>query len=333
MRCLVTGASGFIGGHLVERLVRDGHAVRGLVRGGSDTSLLRRLGAELVVGDLGDPASLAAAVRGCGAVVHCGAVVSDWGLPEEIRRINVDGTRNLMEAAGPEAVDRFVHLSSTDVYGYPGDRAVEETRRPARFANWYAQTKLMAEDEVRAAGAAHGLDTVILRPATVYGPRSVAVIGEMARAIRGGYMLSVRGGRPVAGLCYVENLVDAIVLALEGPNATGQAFNVTDGLDVTWRQFTGDLADGLGCRRPWLSLPYPVANGVAFALEHSYRVLRRATGLRLAPLLSRQAVHVLGKNQDFSNRKAGELLGWEPRVAYRPGLEATIAWLRSEYLR
>ena len=141
-------------------------------------------------------------------------------------------------------------------------------------------------------------------------------------------MLLVDGGRAVAGLCYVDNLMDAAVLALRHEAAPGHAFNVSDGLDVTWREFTDGLAEGLGCSKVRWSLPYWMANGVGFSLEHGYRLLRRTTGLNAPPLLSRQAVQVLGKNQDFSNRKARELLGWEPRVDYATGLEATVAWLR-----
>ncbi len=145
-------------------------------------------------------------------------------------------------------------------------------------------------------------------------------------------MLLIDRGRAVAGLSYIENLVDLAVLVLHDSRAPGEAFNVTDGLDVTWRRFLGDLAAGLGYRAPRMSLPYPAAYGLAYSLEHGYRLLRRTTGLSSAPLLSRQAVHVLGRNQDFSNRKARELLGWEPRISYPAGLEATLAWLREDYL-
>jgi nucleoside-diphosphate-sugar epimerase len=132
----------------------------------------------------------------------------------------------------------------------------------------------------------------------------------------------------VAGLSYVDNVADAALLALQEAAAQGQAFNVTDGLDITWRQFLSDLADGLGYPRPRWSLPYGVAIAAAFALEHGYRWLRKGTGLRTPPLLSRQAVHVLGRDQDFSNEKARSLLGWRPRTDYPAGLDATLAWLR-----
>jgi len=310
--------------------VEEGHQVRCLVRATSDTSLLEKLDVEIAVGDLTSAGSLAAAAQGCRYVFHCGAHVSDWATTEELKRINVEGTRNLLEASIDASVERFVHFSTTDVYGYPGDGAIDETHSATRFRNWYSQTKLAAEAEVRHMSELDGMDGVILRPATVYGPRSTAVIGEIARAMRNGNMLLVDRGRPVAGLCYVDNLMDAAVLALRHEAAPGQAFNITDGLDVTWKEFTDGLAAGLGCSEVRWSVPFWVANAIGSSLERGYRVVRKTTRLRTTPLLSRQAVHVLGRNQDFSNRKAQELLAWEPRVEYEAGLEATLAWLRAE---
>jgi ornithine--oxo-acid transaminase len=330
--CLVTGATGFIGGSLTRRLVQEGYSVRCLVRPSSDTTLLDQQDVQIAVGDLTSARSLAHAVDGCHYVFHCGALVSDWSTKDEIVRTNVGGTRSLLKASVDASVHRFIHFSTTDIYGHPDRAEIDEAYAAKRFRNWYAQTKLEAEAEVRRMEAAHALDAVILRPATVYGPGSMDVIGEIARAIRGRNMLLVDGGRAVAGLCYVENLLDAAVLALRHEAAPGHAFNVSDGLDITWREFTDSLAEGLGCPKVRWSLPYWMAHGVGFSLEHGYRLLRRTTGLNAPPLLSRQAVQVLGNNQAFSNRKAREMLGWEPRVDYSAGLEATLAWLKSQSL-
>jgi nucleoside-diphosphate-sugar epimerase len=328
--CLITGASGFIGGHLAQRLVGDGYRVRCLARSTSDTSQLDALGVEIVVGDLASAETLAGAAAGCRYVFHCGALVSDWATVSEITRVNVEGTRNLLAVSCDAAVERFIHFSTTDIYGHPGGLAVDETCVAQRFRNWYAQTKLAAEADVRRTADAHELDVVILRPATVYGPGSKDVIGEIARALRNGTMLLIAHGRAIAGLCYVENVVDAAVLAVTSRSASGQAFTVSDGLPVTWKGFTDDLAAGLGCSPARWSLPYSIANAIGFSLEHGYRALRRTTHLRTPPLLSRQAVQVLGRNQDFSNRKARELLGWQPLIDYPTGIGATIAWLLAE---
>ena len=336
--CLVTGASGFIGGHLAKRLAAGGRPVRCLVRASSDTSQLDGLDVELAIGDLTNPSSLARATEGCNHVFHCGALVSDWATTLEIRNANVAGTRNLLDASVAASVERFIHFSTTDVYSHPqtGSRPqmapIEESCTAQRFGNWYAQTKREAEAAVLSTHAQRALDAVILRPATVYGPGSRDVVGEIARAIRSRNMLLVDGGRAIAGLCYVDNLIDAAVLAADSVAAPGEAFNITDGLDVTWREFTDDLATGLGRAKVRWSMPYWLASGIGFSLEHGYRALRRMTGLTTAALLSRQAVQVLGRDQWFSNSRARELLGWEPRVGYEDGLAATLAWLRSDYL-
>ncbi|HTZ86763.1 MAG TPA: NAD-dependent epimerase/dehydratase family protein, partial [Solirubrobacteraceae bacterium] len=282
-------------------------------------------------GDLTSASSLARAVKDCDYVFHCGALVTDWATTQEITRTNVEGTRSLLEASVGASVKRFIHFSTTDVYGHPSDAAIEEDFAPGSFSNWYAQTKLDAEAEVRRAQEAHELQAVILRPATVYGPGSREVVGEIARAIRARNMLLVDGGRAIAGLCYVDNLIDAALLALRHEDAPGQTFNVSDGLSVTWREFTDSLAEGLGYGKVRWSMPFWFANGVGFSLEHGYRLLRRTTGLSAPPLLSRQAVQVLGCNQDFSNRRARETLGWEPRVNYAEGLRETLIWLRETY--
>jgi nucleoside-diphosphate-sugar epimerase len=330
--CLVTGATGFIGGRLAARLAADGYAVRCLARSSSDTSLLEQLDVQIVIGDLLDADSLARAVEGCQFVLHCGALVSDWATTREIVAINVGGTRSLLEAAVDAGVRRFLHVSSTDVYGFPDSAEIDESHVASGFCNWYSQTKREAEAEVRRVEQAHALDSVILRPATVYGPGSKEVIGEIARAIEARHMLLIDGGRPIAGLCYVENLIDALEISLRHEAAPGNAFNVSDGLAVTWRELTDGLAAGLACPRVRWSLPYRLANSIGFSLEHGYRLLRRSTGLSAPPLLSRQAVQVLGRDQDFSNRKLRETLGWEPRVGYEQGLQDTLAWLKDEYL-
>lgn len=322
---LVTGATGFIGGHIARSLARDGRPVRALARATSDTSGLA--GVELVRGDLADPDALRRAAEGCASAIHCAALVSDWATRAEIVAVNVDGTAHVVDACRAAGVARLVHVSTTDVYGHPGGPGVDESRPPGPFRNWYAQTKLEAEAVVRASG----VPAVIVRPATVYGPGSVDVVGQIADAVLAGHMLLIAHGRANAGLAYVANVVDLVVAALDHPDAPGETFNATDGLDVTWRTFVTDLATGLGGAPARWSLPYRPAAALGRGLEQTYRLVRRATGLTLPPLLSRQAVQVMGIDQDFSNARARERLGWAPRVTYADGLQATLQWLTARF--
>jgi nucleoside-diphosphate-sugar epimerase len=152
----------------------------------------------------------------------------------------------------------------------------------------------------------------------------------MAKALRAGTMLVVDGGVRVAGLCYIDNLVDAALLVLKHEAAPGQAFNISDGVKITWKQFLDNLASGIGGKPVRLSAPYWLANALGSGLEIGYRRVRELTRLRSKPLLSRQAVQVLGSDQSFSTRKAQEVLGWNPRVDYDTGLRSTIDWLQQQ---
>jgi nucleoside-diphosphate-sugar epimerase len=284
-----------------------------------------------VVGDLTDRASLARAVDGCELVIHSAAMVSDWGTVEEIRATNTVASADLGVYAARAGVRRFLQISTTDVYGYPGGRDVTEDFVADGFANWYSQTKRDAETLLRRIAQETGMEVVFLRPASVYGPRSTDVVGELATALKGGYLPLIDGGRAVAGLVYVDNVVDAVAAVMSHPAAAGQAYNVTDGLDVTWARFLADIAEGIGCGPPRLKLPFGVALGVGIALEEGYRRLRKLTGVHTAPLLSRQAVQVLALDQDFSHAKLTSQLRWHPRVGYAPGLAATVDWLCDDY--
>ena len=229
------------------------------------------------------------------------------------------GGRRVGAAVRAPVVDRRLWLSATRGRRALSRRRIsqlvlgDQARRPSSRSSEHSRRR--------------ALQTVILRPATVYGPGSVELIGELDRAIRGRYMVLIDGGHSIAGLVYIDNLLDAAMLALSHDDAPSQAFNVTDGLDVTWRQFTDGLAGGLGAPPVRFSLPYAAAAGIGRTLEGGYRTLRRATSRELPPLLSRQAVHTLGLNQAFSNRKARDVLGWEPRVGYEDGLRRTVQWL------
>ena len=286
--CLVTGATGFIGGRLA-RATGAGGPFGALPRAREQRHVAAR-GARRPARRRRPHRARARSLAPWRAVATC-STAARWyrtGPPRRRSPASTSQARGICSRPSVGAsVRRFVHFSTTDVYGHPDGAAIDETYTATRFRNWYAQTKLDAEAEVRRVEEAAALDAVILRPATVYGPGSTDVIGEIARAIQGRHMLLIDGGRAVAGLCYVENLIDAAVLALGHEAAPGHAFNVSDGLDVTWKEFTDDLAEGLGCSKVRWSLPYWLASGVGFSLEHGYRLLRRThRPERAAPALA-----------------------------------------------
>jgi 2-alkyl-3-oxoalkanoate reductase len=185
-----------------------------------------------------------------------------------------------------------------------------------------------AVDRARPAGARphdqHGLPAVLLRPVMVYGPGCQNYVGQVVQHLRRGSLALFDGGRHVAGLAYVENVVDAICLADAVPEALGQTMNVCDDSPVTWRQYFDTLADGLGIRRPRFSVSTAAVYAAAFPSEAIARCLR----LRHRPWLTRLAVLELGQPQVYDISLARRILGFAPQVALDEAIEATVRWVR-----
>ncbi|TWU29838.1 NAD-dependent epimerase/dehydratase family protein [Bythopirellula polymerisocia] len=322
--CLVTGGTGLIGSHLVQRLRAAGSPVRALVRSGGNTAWLENLDVELAQGDLCDPQSLIRAVKGASTVFHCGGLVSDWGARSEFHATNVIGTRNIARAAAKEKIHCFVHLSSASVYGYPTKGRISE-HAPLRSRRIpYIESKILAEQEVWDAVRRDGLKATMLRPVMVFGPRCQNYVGEVVRHLAAGSMLLLDDGRHVAGLAYVENVVDAILQAAATPAALNQAMNVCDDLPVTWKDYIDALADGIGAQRVRFSLPTRVAYPVSMAMEGAARVFCR----RQRPLLTRLAVLELGQPQVYDIGLARQLLGYTPRLPYHEAMQTTLEWVK-----
>ncbi|MEW2527846.1 aminotransferase class I/II-fold pyridoxal phosphate-dependent enzyme [Streptomyces sp. NPDC047071] len=325
---LVAGASGFIGGHLTRRLVERGHRVRALVREGSDRSGFADADAEsveVVTGDLTDPDSLRRAAAGVRHVYNCTGLSADWGPWAHFQRVNVDGSRNLVEAAAHAGtVERFLHVSTTDVYGYPV-RPGDESTPPRDIGLPYNRSKLLGEQAVREAAARALLPLTVVRPVSVYGPRSKDFVVEIATLLLSRQMVYIRGGDVPAGLLYVGNAADAMIAACAADAAAGRTYNLRDPDRTTWRAYIEALARGLGVKPPALSLPAPVARGVAALSEGVYGALR----LKARPVLTRHAVHLFDRDQSYAIDRARDDFGFKSEVGFEEGVRLTLAWLDS----
>uniref|UniRef100_UPI00131D88C6 aminotransferase class I/II-fold pyridoxal phosphate-dependent enzyme n=1 Tax=Streptomyces sp. NRRL B-1347 TaxID=1476877 RepID=UPI00131D88C6 len=322
---LVAGASGFIGGHLARRLAERGHRVRALVRDGSDRSGLDGVDVEVVTGDLGDPDSLRRAAAGVRHVYNCTGLSADWGPWERFQQVNVDGSRNLVEAAAHAGtVERFLHVSTTDVYGYPV-RPGDESTPPRDIGLPYNRSKLLGERAVREAAARALLPLTVVRPVSVYGPRSKDFVVEIATLLLSRQMVYIRGGDVPAGLLYVGNAADAMIAACAAEAAAGRTYNLRDPDRTTWRTYVEALARGLGVKPPSVSLPAPVARGVAALSEGVYGALR----LKSRPVLTRHAVHLFDRDQSYAVDRARDEFGFKSEVGFEEGVRLTLAWLDS----
>jgi nucleoside-diphosphate-sugar epimerase len=235
-RILVTGGTGFIGGRLVETLITDCKAkVRVLVRNFSSAGQLARFPVEMVHGDVLHAAEVERAAKDCDLVFHC--AYGNSGEVEAQRRVNVDGTKNVLTAALNNHVKRVVHLSSLMVYGITPDGDLDETCAQHYFGDVYADSKLEAEKLVLDYGKRHGVPAVVLQPTAVYGPYSPAWTIRVLRMLQTGRMILVNGGNGLCNGVYVDDVVAATILAGVKENAVGEAFLISSEEPITWKRF------------------------------------------------------------------------------------------------
>lgn len=315
-RVLVTGANGFIGRALVRRLRDLGSQVRGVdVRPGDDP--------EVVQASTTEPARWAPALEGVDAVVHTAAIVSNVASHDDAWTVNVLGTRRVIEAASAAGVRRLVHLSSIMAFGFDYPDGVDETH-PVRVNGFsYTDTRVNSEAVVLAAHAAGELDATIIRPGDVIGPGSIWVRDPILMS-RTRQMILPAHGNGVFTPIYVDNLVDAILLAMVTPAASGHVFTVTDGYGVACRDYFGRLAQMAG--GTMTTLPTPLALALARVGGSALRLTGRRSELTTATVL------MLARRGTYSVEKARHMLGFESRVPYPQAMELIEGWAREEGL-
>ncbi len=322
MHALVTGASGFLGGRLVELLTAGGHAVTVLAR---PTSLMAEApGVEVLRTDFhaGSDPLLGPALAPITHVFHCAGCSTDWAPAAWYEDANVGAVAAMVRLARVHmpALQRFVHVSTTDVYGYPRI-AGDETMMPCDVRLPYNSTKLRGEALVWQAGA-DGLPITIVRPASIYGPGGKAFVTDIVTLLRQRLMLLVDGGRAPGGFVYVDDVCEAMLLAAEARESVREAYNISSVDALCWREYTERLARLLGLPMPWLQLPMGAAMALAAASEVPHRL-----GVPGRPLLTRHAVYLLARDQQYSTAKAAAQLGWRPRTCIEAGLQRAVAGL------
>jgi len=316
---LVTGATGMVGRHVVERAITAGYRVRALAREGSDRSGFPS-DIEWHAGDLERPETLPSAFDGVELVVHAAAKVGDWGPLDEYRKINVLALEHLATAARHTGqVRRWVQISSLGVYPARDHFGTDETAAiDLEGLDGYTRSKAEAE-ELLHRHIAEGLPGVILRPGFIYGRGDRHVLPRLAERIRGGKMKLIGDGAKLMNNTYVGNLVDAIFLALEKPDIVGQTFNIRDGRLVSKAEFVGAIVAHLGAKPVGRVPP-----GIARVLAGLFEGVAKLLGSRQAPLLTKARYKFLGLNLDFSITKAERLLGYRPAVDFRDGMRISL---------
>jgi nucleoside-diphosphate-sugar epimerase len=325
---LVTGATGFTGGHLAHALRRRGYAVRALVRRpNSDASAaLQRAGVELFEGDLATGRGVDEAVQGCEAVYHIAALyrAARHG-PNEYWRVNVEGTRAVMEAARRHSCARVVHCSTAGVHGEIEHIPADE-QSPLRPGDVYQQTKLEGE-RVAQRAFNDGLAGTVVRPVGIYGPGDMRFL-KLFRAIHSGRFRMIGSGQVMYHLTYIDDLVDGIIQAGQRPEALGRTYLLAGPRYTTIDELARAVALAVDVQIGQRHVPLGPVLGAATVCEHVCR------GLRIEPPLHRRRLDFFRKDRAFTAQKARDEIGFCPRVDLADGLQRTAAWYFEQgYLR
>lgn len=323
---LVTGATGFIGSHLMHTLLDQGKRVRVMVRPGKDHGVLSNIPVEVVYGNLEDRQSVVDAAVGARVIYNCAGLSSDWAAKQKFHDANIRGVENLLFALEESNANRLVHISTSDVYGYP-KIPCDESYGPRDIGLPYNRSKVEGEKVIWNAVKERNLPVTVFRPASVYGPRSMEWVVEISQLMLKKEMVLMNGGVSNAGLIYVGNLTRAMTIAAESPVASGKSYNIRDTGKETWKDFVNGLGECF-TEESWScsKVPAPLAYGVGYMSELAYGLL----GIKKRPLLTRHAVNLLSRDQGFDITRAQEDLGFESWTSFAEGMEITRQWMRSE---
>ena len=329
MKVLVTGATGFTGGHLAQYLSARGDAVRALVRPRSrakfEASPLPAAGVVAVEGDLTDAAALTRAAGGVEVVYHIAATYREAGQPDSAyRAINVDGTRHVLEAARAGGARRVVHCSTGGVHGHIANPPANEDA-PFNPGDVYQETKLEAEQAARAFGDRTGLDVVVARPIGIYGPGDTRFL-RMFRGLARGNFPMIGSGKPFYHLTYIDDLVDGFRRCGTVAVAKGRTYILAGPRYTTLEHLVQLVATELNVKPPRLHLPVWPFWTAGLLCEMV------CVPLGIEPPIFRRRVDFYTKSRAFDTTRARTELGFSPTVDLEEGIKRTADWYRAEGL-
>jgi nucleoside-diphosphate-sugar epimerase len=322
MRVLVTGGTGFTGTALVHRLLNDGHSVLALdYKEGLQCDALRSRGAEVVIGSVTDPAAVRRSMKGVELVFHLAAAFRELNVPNSFYdEVNVGGTRIVLDAAQAEGVRKFIYCSTCGVHGNVAHPPADEDA-PIQPADYYQRTKYEAEPLVKRASG-RTMETVILRPAAIYGPGDPERFFMIFKRVAKGSFPMFGSGRTLYHPLYIDNLVDAFVLCIPSGVGTGREYLIADERYYPIEEIVRAVARALEV--PVRIPHYPVWPVVA--VGHVVEKVCRPIGV--TPPIFPRRVDWYRQNRAFDIARARQELGYRPPVALDEGLRRTGAWYR-----
>jgi len=322
VRVLVTGATGFTGGHLARALAASGHHVRALVRDAERAAGLSASGIELVPGDLRDEPAVAPALHRVDIVYNIAAIYRQAGVSKDTyRAVNATAVGRLVEAAARAGVRRVVHCSTVGVHG-DVERPPANEDAPLRPGDIYQETKLEGEQLARSAGARLGIEVTIVRPSGIYGPEDTRLL-KLFRGVARRRFPILGSGEIYYHLTYIDDLVAGFELCGEHPAAANRTYILAGGEVTTLNELVARVADAAGVTPPRLHLPvWPF--WLAGALCETVCV-----PFGIEPPIYRRRVDFYTKSRAFDISRARQEIGYAPRIGLREGITRTLDWYRT----
>jgi len=307
MKCLVTGATGFIGNALTKRLVEESHQVKAIIHTVKPESFEDNV--EYITADITDLASLENIECDCDVVLHCAALVKDFGSKTLFCKVNVEGTKNIVRLC--KNTKCFIYLGHI-LYEFPHTYL------------YYTQSKYQAEQYLIKKYKQDNFPVVVIRPGNVYGPGATLVL-RLLEAIQNNKIALINNGNGIFHHTYIDNLIDALLLSMTNTKAIGGTFDITDGdHSITWGRYFNDLAELAG-KNP---IKKNISKTTANLIGHFMCALYRFT--RVQPLVTPTAVHILANTTEVSIKKAEKILGYTPKIDYVEGMKQVQKWLQEE---
>jgi nucleoside-diphosphate-sugar epimerase len=313
---------------LVAALQERGDDVRVIDQPSPNAGALAARGVKFYAGDICDRASLTKPMHGADAVFHLAAMSSVWAPMEPYHAVNVSGTENVCRAALAEGVGRVIHISSWTVYGMGTKQPVAEDAPLAPLDEPYSVSKVLGDQLVQRMIRDEGLPATIIRPDTIFGPGDKVHVGRMSDRLRAGRSIIVGSGANAMPFVYVEDIVQGLLLALDRPEAVGQAYNIANDQPLTQEQVLRAIAESIGAAPPRVKIPYAALYAAAYVGEQAVRLTRS----QRKPPVTRLGVAIFGAENRHAIDKARRELGYSPAVPVREGLRRAAAWYCGDYL-
>jgi nucleoside-diphosphate-sugar epimerase len=323
MKVLITGATGLLGGHLIYALLQRDEQIRALVLPVENAEKLMAQGVEVMRGDVTDANTLASAVKDIDIIFHLAGMMGVERPLADYRLVNVTGSENLYRAAQAAGVRRFVHTSSHTVYGLGYGRFLTEKNALRPDPDPYSLTKAEGDRLIRRLMLTSGMETVIIRPGTFFGPGDRLHFGRIAQRMKNGKGVIIGRGDNGLPFCYVTDIVQGFLLAAYHEKAPGNVYNISNDHPLTQQELFNAIADDVSGKRPTQHLPYMPTYYGSIVAEKVARITRTR------PLATRLGVMMFGTDNRHSVEKARRELGYEPKVDIREGISLAAAWFNA----